>query len=77
MHKGESEQCRSKEGRGRGRHRFSISETSDCPQLPRTFLKENGDRTLSSSHLHKHSTEMGLPPESFLDLHFNFELLQL
>jgi len=59
MTKGESEQHRSKEGRGTGRHRFSISETSDCPQLPGALLKENSDRALTSSHLHKHFSRNG------------------
>lgn len=59
MNKGESEQHRSREGRSRRQHHFSISETSDCTQLPAAFLKENGDGALISSHLHKQFSRNG------------------
>lgn len=61
MNKSESEQHRSKEGRCGGRHHFSISETSDCPQLPGAFLTENSDRAPISSRLHKHFSRNGFP----------------
>lgn len=66
MNKGESEQHRGREGRSRRQHHFSISETSDCTQLPAAFLKENGDRALISSHLHKQQKWVYLQQASWI-----------